>query len=185
MTFNDLSWGYIDSAQAAPYSYNAQRILRMLWRVTGSCGNLLLNIGPAPDGSVPAEAVEPLTKVGQWLAANGDAVYGRVDPAVGDFFIRSVTRKQNRVFLWSWIWPEDGEFTVGGYRTKLLEARLPATGESLPFTQDKARITVKGLPARCPDPVCGVGLVELIFEEAPKCDMFSLYPQLHGGDRLL
>lgn len=185
MTFNDLSWGYIDSAQALPYSYSAQRILRMLWRVAGSCGNLLLNIGPAPDGSVPTEAVEPLTKVGQWLAVYGDAVYGKVDPMVGEFSVRSTTRKQNRVFVWNWIWPDNGEFTVGGYHTKLREARLLPTGETLPFTQDKARITVKGLPDRSPDPVCNVGVVELIFEEEPKQDRGSLFPQLHCGDRLL
>ena len=185
MTFNDLSWGYIDSAQAAPYSYTSQRILRMLWRVTSSCGNLLLNIGPAPDGSVPAEAVEPLTQVGRWLSAHGDAVYGRVDPAVGEFSVRSTTRKKNRVYVWNWIWPDNGEFTVGGYFTRLLEARLLPTGERLPFTQDKARITVKGLPAHSPDPVCNVGVVELIFEEEPRQQHGSLYPQLHGGDRLL
>lgn len=185
MTFNDLSWGYIDSAQAAPYSYNAQRILRMLWRVTGSCGNLLLNIGPAPDGSVPAEAIEPLTQVGRWLSANGDAVYGQVAPAVGEFSVRSTTRKDNRVFVWNWIWPDNGEFTVGGYYTKLLSARLLATGKELPFTQDAARITVKGLPARSPDPVCNIGVVELIFEEEPKQDRGNLFPQLWGGDRRL
>jgi len=30
MTFNGISWGYVDSAQARNYSYNAQRILKML-----------------------------------------------------------------------------------------------------------------------------------------------------------
>jgi alpha-L-fucosidase len=77
MTFNDISWGYVDSAQAAPYSYNAQRIIRMLSTATAGAGNLLLNIGPAPDGSVPVEVVEPLTTVGNWLRENGGAVYGK------------------------------------------------------------------------------------------------------------
>ena len=185
MTFNDISWGYVDSAQAAPYSYSAQRILKMLRRVTANGGNLLLNIGPAPDGSVPAEAVEPLTQVGQWLSSYGDAAYGRVDPAREEFNVCSVTRKQNRVFLWNWIWPNDGELTLGGYRTKLLEARLLPTGEALPFEQDKARITVRGLPPKSPDAVCNVGVVELIFEEEPDIVQFSLYPQLHGGARFL
>ena len=99
--------------------------------------------------------------------------------------IRSTTRKKNRVFVWNWIWPDDGEFTLGGYQTKLLEARLLPTGESLPFEQNKARLTIKGLPARSPDPVCNVGVVELVFEEEPKHVFASLYPQLHGGDRLL
>lgn len=185
MTFNDISWGYVDSAQALPYSYSAQRILRMLWRVTGSCGNLLLNIGPMPDGSVPAEAVEPLTKVGQWLSAYGDAVYGKVDPSAGEFSVRSTTRKKNHVYVWNWIWPDNGEFTLGGYFTKLREARLLPMGESLPFTQDAARITVRGLPEKSPDPVCNVGVVELIFEAEPRQSRGSLFPQLHGGSRLL
>ena len=77
--------------------------------------------------------------MGQWLAANGDAVYGRVDPAVGEFSVRSATRKKNSVYVWNWIWPDDGEFTLGGFRTRLKEVRLPATSETLPVTQDKAR----------------------------------------------
>ena len=182
MTFNDLSWGYVDSAQAAPYSYNAQRILKMLWRVTASCGNLLLNIGPAPDGSVTAEATEPLTEVGRWLADYGDAVYGLRDESAGvNFSICGTTRRKNHFWVWNWIWPDDGEFTLGGFRTKLLEARLLPTGESLPFEQDKARLTIRGLPAHSPDAVCNVGVMELIFEEEPKIIVASLYPQLHGG----
>lgn len=76
MTFNGISWGYVDTQQASAYAYNAQRILRMLNTCSNGCGNLLLNIGPAPDGSVPEDAVEPLTKVGQWLKRNGEAAYG-------------------------------------------------------------------------------------------------------------
>lgn len=53
MTFNGISWGYVDTRQASAYAYNAQRILRMLNTCSNGCGNLLLNIGPAPDGSVP------------------------------------------------------------------------------------------------------------------------------------
>ncbi len=64
MTFNGISWGYVDSKQAAPYSYNAQRILKMLSSCAIGGGNLLLNIGPTSDGSVPEEAVAPLTAVG-------------------------------------------------------------------------------------------------------------------------
>ena len=94
----------MDSAQAAPYSYNAQRILKMLWRVTASCGNLLINIGPAPDGSVTAEATEPLTEVGRWLADYGDAVYGLRDESAGvNFSICGTTRRKNHFWVWNWI----------------------------------------------------------------------------------
>lgn len=154
----------------------------MLWRVTANCGNLLLNVGAAPDGSVPSEAIEPLTEIGRWLETYGEAVYGKVDPTVGEFSVRSTTRKNNNLWVWNWIWPENGEFTIGGFQTKLVSARLTATGEELPFEQDHAKITVKGLPSRSPDSICNVGMVELIFEDAPKQKRGNLFPQLHGGD---
>ena len=78
MTFNGLSWGYIDSTQVGPFSYNAQRILKMLSTCSSGEGNLLLNIGPAPDGSVPPEAVEPLTTTGKWLEKYGEAAWTRI-----------------------------------------------------------------------------------------------------------
>ena len=71
MTFNGLSWGYVDSEQAKPFSYSAQQIIKMINTCAANGGNLLLNIGPTPDGSVPEEAVEPLLKVGEWLKENG------------------------------------------------------------------------------------------------------------------
>ena len=116
---------------------------------------------------------------------NGEAVYGQVGSAAGEFSVRSTTRKKNHVYVWNWIWPDNNEFTLGGYYTKLLSARLLPSGKELPFSQDKARITVRGLPARSPDPVCNVGIVELIFEGEPEQDRGNLFPQLWGGDRRL
>ena len=67
MTFNGLSWGYIDSEQALPYSYTPQKILSMLTTCTIGGGNLLLNIGPTPDG----ESGRPMVPKMSILAANG------------------------------------------------------------------------------------------------------------------
>ena len=67
MTFNDISWGYVDAEQALPHAYTAPRILKMLNTCTAGGGNLLLNIGPEPDGSVPKDAIAPLEQVGRWL----------------------------------------------------------------------------------------------------------------------
>jgi alpha-L-fucosidase len=39
-------------------------------------GNLLLNVGPMADGTIPHEQMERLNKFGAWLRANGEAVYG-------------------------------------------------------------------------------------------------------------
>ena len=39
-------------------------------------GNLLLNIGPKADGTIPREDTEILLEIGEWLSANGEAIYG-------------------------------------------------------------------------------------------------------------
>ena len=69
----------LDSGRVRPYSHSAQQIARMLYEVTKEGGNLLLNIGPRADGSIPEEAVEPLQKVGKWIEKNHGFLYGRKD----------------------------------------------------------------------------------------------------------
>jgi alpha-L-fucosidase len=184
MTFNGLSWGYVDAAQVGPYSYNAQRILRMLATCAGGCGNLLLNIGPAPDGSIPPEAVEPLTTVGKWLAENGECAYGKVEPfkdgGIGSG-ICALSRKKNTVYLWNWIWPADGELIVGGFTTALKSAKILASGKSLKFTQEKYRIILKDMPKEPQDKIAGVAVIALEFGGVPETVRFAARPPLNQG----
>ena len=183
MTFNGISWGYVDSAQAAPYSYNAQRIIRMLNTVTAGGGNLLLNIGPAPDGSVPPEAIEPLTTVGKWLAENGPAVYGskpksNYGNASG---VGGASFDGSKVYIWNWIWPTGGEMALGGFATPLKAVRLVRDGSPVSFEQRGQRILLKNLSRTSPDPHAGIAVLELEFEAAPEFHHASYFPQLHGG----
>jgi alpha-L-fucosidase len=39
-------------------------------------GNLLLNLSPKTDGTIPVEQQKILTEIGDWLAANGEGIYG-------------------------------------------------------------------------------------------------------------
>lgn len=51
-------------------------MVRLLARSAGRGSNLLLNVGPGPDGTIPAEAVDRLADVGRWLATRGPSVFG-------------------------------------------------------------------------------------------------------------
>lgn len=190
MTFNDISWGYVDSKQAAPYSYNAQRILKMMCTCATGCGNLLLNIGPAPDGSIPSEAVAPLTTVGKWLKENGRAVYGQLvknkpwpwsESNYGGNGVTSASFDGKSVFLWNWIWPASGEMALGGYLNAPKAVRLLKDKTPLEFELKGHRIILKNLPKSAPDIHAGITVIELEFEEKPQYLMGSYYPQLHGG----
>jgi alpha-L-fucosidase len=183
MTFNGISWGYVDSAQAAPYSYNAHGIVRMLSTCARHGGNLLLNIGPSPDGSVPSEALEPLEKVGEWLRENAKAVYGKMvrNIPVGGNGVCAVSFDGKSVYLWNWIWPASGEMGIGGYMNAPKAVRFLKDGSSIRFEHKDQRILLKGMPDKPVDDILGITVIEMEFEESPVYVFASGYPQLHEG----
>lgn len=187
MTFNGISWGYVSSEYAAPYSYTPQRILTMLNTCVECGGNLLLNIGPRPDGSVPEEVVEPLTRVGGWLKENGEAVYGlpRVDKRIGGNAITYETKNGKNIYLWNRIWSGSPEVGIGGYVVPPKKITLLSTGEELEFEALEHRLILKNLPKDCPDKNAGVAVFKLEFEDEPEYLYASRYPQLHGGEKIL
>ncbi len=188
MTFNDISWGYVDSTQARAYSYNGQRIVRMLQRCTVGGGNLLLNIGPAPDGSVPPEAVQPLTDVGRWLEKNGEAVYGHRKNVSGSRSlingVYGTSQSGNKIYLWNWIWPDQNEVYLGGIITPVQRVYYLADGQEIKFSQSGHRLHLTGLTDKSPDDVLGIGVIVLEFFDQPGLTFASYYPHLHGGTDL-
>ncbi len=173
MTMNG-SWGHMP---AGIDWHPVRAILNMLACSTSGAGNLLLNIGPAPDGSVPPEATERLVPVGKWLARNGEAVYGKVDPARGrmehhplsgsGFGSATWTLKGRTAYFWASRWP-GGDFAIGGLRTKVKKASFLATGKRIRFKQEKDRLILKGLPKRPPDRIAGVTVIKLEFAARPR-----------------
>jgi alpha-L-fucosidase len=181
MTFNHASWGYMPSAGID--AHRPRDILNMLNTCAAGQGNLLLNIGPAPDGSAPHDAVGPLTAVGKWLAANGEAVYGKTDrctiyrsSACGDF-----SQKGNVAYFWCKFWP-GRQIPLGGFQSKLRRASFLANGKTIKFTQQGARIILNDLPPTGPDKLAGVTVIKLEFASKPKYLFAATNDVLHARD---
>jgi alpha-L-fucosidase len=69
---SNKSWGYIKDDTFK----TAQFVVQQLIDIVSKNGNLLLNIGPRSDGTIPEEVQAVLRDVGSWLAVNGEAIYG-------------------------------------------------------------------------------------------------------------
>ena len=69
---SNKSWGYIkDDVFKTP-----DFIVHELIDIVSKNGNLLLNVGPRADGTIPEQVQRILLEVGTWLKINGDAIYG-------------------------------------------------------------------------------------------------------------
>ena len=64
-------WGYFYDEEYK----SVRKIVHMLVDVVAKGGNLALNVGPQPDGRLPQQALERLKALGDWLEANGEAIY--------------------------------------------------------------------------------------------------------------
>jgi alpha-L-fucosidase len=177
MTFNDTSWGYMPSAAAD--SHSPRDILKMLNTAAMGYGNLLLNIGPAPDGSVPEEAVAPLKTVGDWLKLNGEAVYGKLDRRGGHSgsACGRYSQRGNTLYFWVRCWP-GSEIPIGGFKTPLKSARFLVGGGPIRFTQEGYRIILRDLPETSPDTLAGVTVIALEFDGPPEYVWAATTPAL-------
>lgn len=66
------AWGYIPNDKFWPLEFMIPMLINAICRD----GNLLLNVGPDPNGRIPNEAKATLHGMGQWLKENGESVYG-------------------------------------------------------------------------------------------------------------
>jgi alpha-L-fucosidase len=124
--------------------------LEMIIRCAGGDGNVLLNVGPRPDGVIDPEQVNRLKEIGAWLAKNGRSIYGtRGGPWKPTRSIAS-TRKGNTVFIHV-MRSEDGRVELPAIPAKIKSASLLG-GAKVQFSQKDGNLLVM-IPPSSLDPI--------------------------------
>ena len=102
LTMNN-SWGF-DIADN--HWKSVPEIIGYLVRAAGSNANLLLNIGPRPDGTIQPEAAQRLRAVGEWLHSYGASVYNTRGGPVSPRPWGVTTQRGDSVFVHVLDWPD-------------------------------------------------------------------------------
>lgn len=120
---------------------SVRECINILIRCVGGDGNLLLNVGPMPNGEIEPRQVEVLEGLGRWLKANGESIYStRGGPYISGPWGAS-TRKGNRIFLH----PLDGEentLRLSNLPCKITASHTLAGGKVVPLTQTPEGIEI-------------------------------------------
>ena len=143
------SWGY----HAQEVFWSTSELAKRVSRCRSKGYNYLLNVEPAPDGSIREECKLRARGLGRWIGSNRQAVdAGRcallpVDPNLYETPLGVATQAGNTFYLHLHRWPVADEFLVKA-AGRPLSARL--AGHTLEATAGEKGLRVGGLPADAP-----------------------------------
>jgi alpha-L-fucosidase len=138
-----FSYGYNSATPDSAYA-TAEQLVGQLVDIVSKNGNLLLDIGPRADGTIPEIMQTRLREIGTWLAINGQAIYGTTywskGATDGDlrftvkpneaFYITSLTRPGSQVVVNAPVPIQPGnKITMLGYNGRPLHWTRNATGQ--------------------------------------------------------
>jgi len=147
-------FGYNQNELDADYG-PPEKFIHLLADIVSKNGNLLLNVGPRPDGSIPAPQLRILATLGAWLAANGEAIYATrpwtrfgadTDQGVSVRFTAAPDGATVYAILLGT--PPAGALTIAGFDELPAAVRLLESGASLAWehTDSGLQVTLPTLP---------------------------------------
>lgn len=115
-----------------------EECIQTLVKTAGGDGNLLLNVGPNPDGTIEKRQADRLLDIGAWLSENGNAIYGtRGGPFPPQKWGVS-TQQEGKVYIH--MLESESQIMISDFPEKVKSAQLLEDQEPLKFDQDNAEL---------------------------------------------
>lgn len=78
---------------------STKQLIHFLVNAAGKNGNLLLNVGPMPNGEIQPEFVETLSEMGEWTDKYGESIYGTRGGVIKSQDWGTITRKDKTLYV--------------------------------------------------------------------------------------
>lgn len=167
------SWGYVKNWE----SKTANELVDDLVDIVSKNGNLLLNVGPKADGTIPEDQQQVLRGIGKWLLTNGEAIYdtkpwktfgegpttvnkGHHTENKNDGLTSKdirFTKRGKILYAILLDWPNEGEIIINSLnknnlqRNSIASVALLDSGKELSFRQTDTGVYVKGFSKKTGD----------------------------------
>jgi alpha-L-fucosidase len=157
-------WCYVEDTEFWPVEY----LIGALMDIVSKNGNLLLNVGPRPDGTLRQQEIDALVEIGKWMDINCEAVYGttpwrtfgegkmvkisddgkRGKHKMGPDCVR-FTVKDNILYATCFGWPHDRTFTIKSittenpaYKQGIEKIEMLGASQKIQYTQKQKGLEV-------------------------------------------
>ncbi len=162
VTLND-SWGYV----ADDNNYKSTRqLVRIFTECIGMGGNLLLDIGPKPDGTIDERDEKALLDFGEWVNKYEEAIFGTVAGLPHDLFLGNSTLSKDKKTLYLFYYDMPmGEVAIKGIKNDIKKMTVLGNGRELTHYKQGGFLDMPGivwfdLPKDSVDDNCTVIKVE-------------------------
>ncbi len=143
-TMNGM-WGY----KIVDTNYkDTTTLIRYLVKTAGQGANLLLNIGPQPNGELPAVALERLEGMGKWLSQNGTTIYNTTGSRLPKAEWGTSTHRGDTTYVH--VTDPSAECISFPWEKRVKKLTAFANGEKLKYSHKNGTLTIN-LPKREPD----------------------------------
>ncbi len=133
------SWGY----NITDLKYKSEKeLIHYLVKTAGNNANLLMNVGPRPDGTFPDIAIQRYRAMGEWLDVYGESIYGTRAGVVSPRHWGVTTQKGNRLYVHVLDYQDKALYLpVSGKKVK--SARTLVDKKPVKFTQNDDGVLLK------------------------------------------
>jgi alpha-L-fucosidase len=137
LTMNE-SWGFNITDKKFK---STRELIGYLVRAAGRDANLLLNIGPRPDGTIQPEAVDRLQALGDWLRTYGTSIYATRGGPIPPHSWGVTTQRGDSVFVHVLDWP-DRVLSIPAFGARIVRASVLGSGERAQVVQTENSVTL-------------------------------------------
>ncbi len=182
------SWSFVKDWQNKP----AEELIDEFVDIVSKNGNLLLNVGPKADGTIPPDQTKTLLDIGKWLQLNGEGIYGtrpwivygegpsrsgigdhtEYDPkAMTQHDIRFTT-KDNYIYAFVMDWPTEDilirsmSTVIASMPDPVANISMPGSDEKITWTHNKDGLRINK-PSRKPENAFAAYAFKIELERAP------------------
>ena len=132
MTIND-SWGYQQNDKEFK---SPGQIINIFSECLSKGGNMLLDIGPKPDGSIPAEEVTVLRELGKWVKKHAEAIYGTEAGLHPGYFYGPSTLSKDSTMLYLFVHGNPkGQVMLEGIKNRINRIYVVGNGTKLSWKE--------------------------------------------------